>query len=330
MGAEGDGQPAAPGGIGATSLGVAALRAAESRRPDRLFEDPYAQRLIDAAAPLGAMAALLSEVTRRHTEAASGPTGERGRGPNVAEASPPRRFPEPPADDPANPDLLSLMGGQVSLRTRFFDDALLAAVSAGCRQVVLLASGMDSRAYRLRWPSAVRLFEVDLPEVLDFKNGVLDRSGAQPSCARTCVATDLRGDWVAALRAAGFTAQPTAWLAEGFLYALDSAAADRFIGALGEASAEGSRLAFDHIRDSDLLHRARAAVNPALNDMWQTGPVEPPGTWLRRHGWEPTTRDIAEVARAFGRPVPAAFDPSRAGTSRSWLVVARRRSTAEA
>ena len=139
------------------------------------------------------------------------------------------------------------------------------------------------------------------------------------------VPVDLRTDWVAALVDHGFrSGEPVAWLAEGILYALRPDEADQFLGALTAASGPGSRLYFDHLTDSTTLHHARAAVDPALNEMWHGGPTEPPGAWLRRYGWTARVHDLVDLAAGFGRPVPAAFDPARPQSARAWLVEARR------
>jgi hypothetical protein len=154
----------APTGIGATSLGVAWLRAAETGRDDRLFDDPYAQYFVTAAA-----------------ESPTVPTQRSGQG----------------------TDFYDLMAGQVALRTRFLDDALLDFAADTAAQVVLLACGMDTRAFRLAWPTGTRVFEVDLPETLAFKDAVLTAHGAVASCDRKTVAADLRDDWPPALAAGG-------------------------------------------------------------------------------------------------------------------------------
>jgi methyltransferase (TIGR00027 family) len=194
-------------GVAKTALGVAMVRARESRRGDRLFDDPYAQAFADAA---------------------------------------PGAFPE----EPKTEEQLAALGPLASLgavfyvhaviRTRFFDDYLTAATAAGCRQVVLLAAGLDTRAFRLAWPQDTRVFEVDLPGVLAFKDTVLAARNAVPRCERTTVPADLRADWTAALAEAGFDRSgPAAWLAEGLLIYLTAAEARRLLTGVGELSAPG-------------------------------------------------------------------------------------------
>jgi methyltransferase (TIGR00027 family) len=266
-------------GVAATSLVVAAARAAERRRPDRLFEDPFAELFLRAA----------------------GSASAHGRA---------QWF-------------LRQMGDQPAVRTAFFDDRLLSATRAGCRQVVLLAAGMDTRAFRLEWPEGTRVFEVDFEAVLSFKLGVLEQVRATPRCDHRPVAADLREDWGAALRARGFSAErPTAWLAEGILYALPPAAADLLLERITALSAPGSFFAADHIERSAALDSAIATISAELVGTWQSGPVGALEYWLAGHHWTPQVEDLAAVTGDYGRPVPAVFDQGRPGTSRAWLVAA--------
>ncbi|MFI0976166.1 SAM-dependent methyltransferase [Streptomyces sp. NPDC021093] len=272
-------------GIGATSLGVAALRAKENGRADRLFADPYAERFLTAA------------------------------GVTPAQWS---------AESSTGAGFVALMAEQVAVRTRYLDESLLAAAAEPCGQVVLLASGMDSRPYRLDWPAGTRLFELDFADVLDFKRHALAGSGAVPRCAHVDVATDLREDWPGALLRAGFRPDaPTVWLLEGLLYALPQQAADLLLERVTELSAPGSELAGDHAEDSEALRAARGAISPELVELWQGGPTGDLGTWLGSRGWAAAVHDFRTVAESYGRPTPSAFDPAIEGTGRGWLVTAR-------
>jgi methyltransferase (TIGR00027 family) len=274
-----------PAGVGRTAIGMARVRAEENRRPDRLFDDPYAQAFVAAA---------------------------------------PGAFPE----QRTAPGELASWGATISvhgvIRTRFFDDYLLAACAAGCRQVVLLAAGLDTRAFRLAWPAGVRLFELDLPEVLAFKERVLAAQAAVPRCERTLLPGDLRRDWPAALVKAGFEpAVPAAWLAEGLLIYLSADQAARLLSAVGELSAGGSQLAFEFEHRSGagtgLLDQARAI--PALAEvtrMWKGGLGGDAPDWLSRHGWQPRSHDRAALAASYGRAV---IRPSSGG----FLTAVRRR-----
>jgi len=250
--------------VGRTAVGVAALRALESHRPDRLFDDPYAAAFYEAGR------SVLPEASEDRTRDGLGP----------------------------------IFAAQVAIRTRFYDDYLL---SAGCAQVVLLAAGLDARAFRLAWPPGTRLFELDLPEVLAFKDQVLTGQGAEPSCERVVVPADLREDWASALRAGGFDPSvPTAWLAEGLLVYLSYEDADAMLTTVSELSAPSSRVSFEH-RPADapdgLLARARATpAGERVTRLWLGGLRDRAPEWLRDHGWQPTTYTRAELAEDYGRP----------------------------
>lgn len=136
----------------------------------------------------------------------------------------------------------------VAVRTRFFDDYFLAAADAGIRQAVILAAGLDARAYRLDWPADMTVYEIDQPQVIEFKTTTLAGIGAEPTAQRHTVAIDLRDDWPAALRATGFDpGQPTAWLAEGLLIYLPPDAQDRLFDNITALSAPGSTVATESV-----------------------------------------------------------------------------------
>jgi methyltransferase (TIGR00027 family) len=257
-------------GVGKTALGIAQARAMESRRDDRLFDDPYADAFVAAA-------------------------------------------PEPVVDaELAATGVVRNVIHGVIVRTRFFDDYLRQACAAGCRQVVLLAAGLDTRGFRLSWPQGVRLFELDLPDVMAFKDRVLTGQAARPRCPRMAVPVDLRQDWETPLTQAGFTPTlPTAWLAEGLLMYLSSDEATRLLTTVGELSAPHSQLAFDHRHPLDaLLSEARAI--PALQpytSLWKGGLGAGTLDWLTDHGWDTQAHDRDDYAASLGRPAP---DPSSA------------------
>ncbi|WP_163511727.1 SAM-dependent methyltransferase [Fodinicola acaciae] len=262
--------------IGSTSLGVAALRALETSRPDHLFQDPYAAAFL----------------------AAVGGTGLPG--------------------DTAG--FVELLGPIVSVRTRYFDEQLTSFAAGGCRQVVILASGMDSRPYRLDWPAGTRTYELDQPAVLDFKQQVLKENSATARSEHRPVAVDLREDWPAALTEAGFSPdRPTGWHLEGLIYALTAEQADGLLAKVTALSAAGSRLAVDQIEDSPTLKAARMAVFGAdRDDLWLGGPPGHPADWLRRHGWRPDFAETADIAASYGRTLAAAYRPDDGG-AHSWV-----------
>jgi methyltransferase (TIGR00027 family) len=151
-------------------------------------------------------------------------------------------------DDDESGWKLEHMPAAMAARTRFFDSFFQDATQAGIRQAVILASGLDARAYRLDWPAGMTVFEIDQPEVIAFKTSTLESLGAAPKAVVRTVAIDLRQDWPTALREAGLdTSRPTAWIAEGLLGYLPPDAQDRLMDNITALSAEGSRLAVEAI-----------------------------------------------------------------------------------
>ncbi|WP_175408227.1 SAM-dependent methyltransferase [Streptomyces sp. TRM64462] len=217
--------------------------------------------------------------------------------------------------------------GHFVLRTRFFDDYFRTAAAAGVRQAVLVAAGLDTRAFRLEWPSGFRLFEIDLPGLLAFKEAVLGVHRARPACDRTTVRADLRDDWPSALLSAGFDPErPTAWLIEGLMMYLTHAENDRLLHAIGTLSAPGSHLALEHINQAYTELPELRAVHSRLRRVgadWRST-VEDPCGWLAGHGWTATTTPQSTLATTHNRPVPPLTDPTRVGPARMWLTTATR------
>jgi methyltransferase (TIGR00027 family) len=206
----------------------------------------------------------------------------------------------------------------VGVRTRFFDDFF---TRAGTPQAVILAAGLDCRAYRLAWPADGAVFEVDQPRVLEFKQQVLDQQGAVPSTRRIAIATDLRDDWAAALIAAGFDpGQPTAWALEGLLPYLPGPAQDALFGKLHELSAVGSHIAAELGPDPGGVQEfadSMPSINelstqPPIADLWYDDPRIDIKDWLAERGWDVSTVDLVEkAAHEYGRPfqgLPPVFD----------------------
>jgi methyltransferase (TIGR00027 family) len=214
-----------PEGVGKTALGVAMVRAGESAREDRLFDAPYAQTFFDAAP--GAFDA--EEVAADN------------------------------ADDVASRG--AVFWSHAVIRTRFFDDYLLDTVANGVRQVVLLAAGLDTRALRLTWPDGAHVYELDLPEVLAFKERVLAGQANYARRERTVVTADLSDDWAHPLLSAGFrTAEATAWLAEGLLIYLSEQEAASLLGRVGELSGPANRMTFEFESLGTEPMRARSPI----------------------------------------------------------------------
>jgi methyltransferase (TIGR00027 family) len=217
------------------------------------------------------------------------------------------------------------MGNYQAVRTHFFDAFFDTAVAAGVRQVVILASGLDSRAYRIEWPTGTEVFEIDQPKVLEYKTQKLAEHGVQPSAALHHVPVDLRFDWPAALKVAGFdTAKPTAWLAEGLLMYLPSDAQDRLFENITALSAPGSRIAaetagkhaddrreemrkrFERISKELGIDKVMDIQNLTYNDPDRTNLAD----WLNDAGWQATELKSTQEMRRLGRwtDVPMAQD----------------------
>ncbi|MEV0699238.1 SAM-dependent methyltransferase [Saccharopolyspora sp. NPDC050389] len=253
-------------GVGITALMVAAARALESERADRLIEDPYAAALATAAG--------------RAVPTAAADFGEGWQ------------------------DTIDYIG----LRSRLFDEWFERACAGGVRQAVILAAGLDTRAFRLPWPPGLRLFEVDQPKVLAYKDAILADHGARPACERHEVAVDLRDDWPAALRHAGFDpALPTAWLGEGLLCYLPAETDVRLLEVVDEMSAPGSRIAIENLtaKQSVLLDDDLAQSSEKwgvdLNALFSPDDRPDPADRLAGFGWQVRRETVDEAAGRLGR-----------------------------
>lgn len=209
----------------------------------------------------------------------------------------------------------------VGVRTRFFDEFFAEASRSGTRQAVILAAGLDSRAYRLQWPAGHTVFEVDQPRVLEFKQRVLDHRGAVPSTRRVTVATDLRDDWAGELIAAGFDpGLPTAWALEGLLPYLPGAAQDALFDKLHELSAAGSHLAAElgpapgEVQEfaDNVPTISQDTDHPPVAELWYDDPRTDTKAFLAQHHWRVTGVDLVDkAATEYGRPfqdLPVVFD----------------------
>lgn len=187
---------------------------------------------------------------------------------------------------------LAQQGGRVSpmvVRTHYFDRFLQDAAQRGLRQVVLLAAGLDTRAYRLPWPPETRLFELDQPAVLAHKAQTLNAAGARPACQRSAIPADLTGPWPNWLCEGGFDPrQPTAWLLEGFLYYLPDPALERILGQVSALAAPGSRIGFDiinHLTLTSPITRAWIEMQARSGSPW-LGALDDPEAFLAAQGWQ--------------------------------------------
>ncbi len=263
-------------GVGVTALGTAAMRAMEGYQAEPLVCDPYAAAFVEAAAD-----------------------------------QLPGKMAVTPEDAAADPDFpWTGLGLYVAVRSRFFDDFLARAAGAGLRQVVILAAGLDTRAFRLDWLPGTTVYEIDAPMVLAFKDSVLAGQGAAARCDRRTVSADLRADWPAALKQAGFDpAAPTAWIAEGLLPYLPDEAMDSVLGHVHKLSAPGSRITADHIPGGtsaiggSLEREVKSRSSEELTTIWVADQQYDPASWLLVHGWTVSIGRAACAAGAYGRPM---------------------------
>ena len=288
--------------VGATALGVAAARAAETESENPLISDPFARVFLNAAGD--------------------------GMWNWFAAPDLPAEIAE------AEPDLKPRMQGMVdymAARTSFFDQFFLDAARSGVHQVVILAAGLDSRAWRLPWPdgpNGITVYELDQPRVLEFKLSTLQESGAQPTCKLVHVPVDLRHDWPAALQEAGFdTSAPSAWSAEGLLPFLPAVAQELLFERVHALSAGGSRIAVEapgpDFLDEDARAKQRETMQrvrdlmakleperdiPDVQDLWYLEEREDVDTWLGRHGWDVTVTPAEQLMAHYDRRPPQGIE----------------------
>lgn len=218
-------------------------------------------------------------------------------------------------------------------RTKYFDAYFRRAADAGVRQVVILAAGLDSRAYRLDWPSGTTIFELDQPQVLDFKRQVLAEHGAEPKTQRREIAVDLRDDWPQALRDSGFDAtKPSAWIAEGLLIYLPAAAQEQLFTGIDGLAAPGSHVAvedgapldqddFEAKREEERAAMAAGAERPFYQLLYNER-IAPATEWFGERGWNAVGTPLADYLRENGRQVPEADAEAGSMVARNTLVSA--------
>lgn len=288
--------------VGVTATMVAAARAMATRAERPLINDPFAEPLVKLVG-----VDLLSRLAGGELDPAElndvhdGAAGSAGA--------------------------MSRMADNMAVRTKFFDKFFLDATNAGIKQAVILASGLDARAYRLAWPAGTVVYEVDQPQVIEFKSRSLAELGAAPTAERRVVAVDLRDDWPAALKEAGFDpAQPTAWSAEGLLGYLPPEAQDRLLDTITELSAPGSRLATESVPnpepgdDEKLKERMQT-----ISERWRAhgfdldmaglvyfGDRNEAAPYLADHGWRLNSASIRDLFAANGLD-PLSDDDMRMG-----------------
>lgn len=272
--------------VGATALSVARARAAESAQSCPLVTDPYAEYFVTEAIAAGWQSSFAAEAL-------------------------------------ADSRYMQTMTAYIAARTKYFDDFFTTAGAHGIDQVVILAAGLDTRAWRLPWISGTVVYELDLPKVLEFKDEVLTRHRARPAAGYVAVPVDLRHDWPKALRDKGFDpGRPTGWLAEGLLPYLTAADQDLLFSRIQDLSAPGSRVAVEAFtpeffdpanleRRRERLREMREAAAasgkavPETEKLWYLEPRSDVVEWLQNHGWDVTAMTSPELMEHYRRPVSA-------------------------
>ena len=263
--------------VGSTALFVAAARAVEARKPDPLAVDPYAEVFCRAVG--GTWADVLD-----------------GKAP----------------DNKLMTEFGTHFVNFQGARTRYFDDYFARAVADGVRQIVIFAAGLDSRAYRLDWPDGTVIYELDQPQVLEFKRGVLAERGDKPRAKRVEIAVDLREDWPQTLRDNGFDdTKPAAFIAEGLLIYLPATAQGELFRGIDALAAPGSFVGIEEGEPmpDEIFQAVRAAEKAEGGDMAffqliyneQFARAE---DWFGGHGWDAVGTPLAGYLEEVDRPLP--------------------------
>jgi len=271
--------------VGATATFVAVGRAMASRDPRGLINDPFAEPLVRAVG------------VDFFTKMMDGEL-------------------DIDAIENASPVRIQAITDGMAVRTKYFDDYFVNATGSGVRQAVILASGLDSRAYRLPWPAGTVVYELDQPQVIEFKTTTLAGIGAEPTATRRTIPIDLRADWPAALQAAGLdTTAPTAWLAEGLLIYLPPEAQDRLFDNITALSVPGSTIATEFVPgivdfDADRAREVAGSfrehgVDVDLASLVYAGERNHVVDYLRTKGWDVEGVTRAELFKRHGIDVPA-------------------------
>jgi len=273
--------------VGATATMVAAARAMATTADNALINDPFAEPLVRAVGVDFFTRLVTGELRPEDLDSDNETVG------------------------------MQRMTENMAVRTKFFDEFFLTATQAGIRQAVILALGLDARAYRLAWPAGTTVYEIDQPEVIEFKTRTLAELGAEPTAKRRTVAMDLRYDWPSALIEEGFDPnQPTAWSAEGLLGYLPPAAQDRLLDTITELSAPGSRIALESVPNVNPADHEKAIERMRdASERWRDhgfdldfaelvylGDRNEAAAYLGDHGWELTRNSVKELFAANGLP----------------------------
>jgi methyltransferase (TIGR00027 family) len=262
--------------VGAMATMAAAQRALASSGPHPLIDDPFAAPLVRAVG--------VDFLTRLVNGQIQNPDSQR-------------------------------MALRVAVRTRFYDQFFSDATEKGIRQAVILAAGLDARAYRLPWPPGTVVYEVDVPQVTEFKSSTLQSLGAEPTVERRTVAVDLRDDWPAALWAAGFDPDAAAaWSAEGLLIYLPPDAQDALFDRITAFSGTGSQLATEFVPDTAIFadgslrrfdqQMSQLGFDTNFSELVCQGERSHIIEYLTGRGWQVSPRTVGELHAANGFDYP--------------------------
>jgi methyltransferase (TIGR00027 family) len=291
--------------VGVAALGVAAARAADTESENPLINDPFARVFLDAAGD-GMWNWFVTTDLPREILAA----------------------------EPGMPLMIRGTRDYVASRTVFFDQFFLRANNAGVRQAVILAAGLDARAWRLPWLGGTTVYELDQPGVLEFKVSTLQQRGVRPRSNLVDVPVDLRQDWPAALQQAGFDiSAPTAWTVEGLLPYLPAATQDLLFERIQTLTAAGSRIAVEapgpdfnnadaRERQRLMMQRFRALKGQLgrpdfghdlrdFEQVWYFEDRTDVGEWLRDRGWKVSVQTAEEMMARYDRHPPEGIEAPR-------------------
>jgi methyltransferase (TIGR00027 family) len=271
--------------VGSTALFVAAARALEAQKSDPFAVDPYAEVFCRAAG---------------------------GGWADVLDGAQSDVYEEAPAYSRLRSDFGKHFVSFQGARTKYFDAYFVAAADAGVRQIVILAAGLDSRAYRLPWPDGTVVYELDQPQVLAFKRTALDEHGDVPRAERREIAIDLRDDWATALKASGFDpSRPSAWIAEGLLIYLPASAQEQLFDGIDALSSPGSWVAVEEatsmpreVFEAKQAEERTTGAEGTFFTLVYNEQHAPAGEWFGSRGWTAEATPLTAYLRELGRPMP--------------------------
>lgn len=244
---------------------MAAMRAKETERTDRLFNDPFAHCLAGKEA--------VTFVDQKIKE-----------------------------QDRA----------YVAVRTHFFDDFLLSQ-SKKANQIVILASGMDTRAYRLPWSSETKIYELDQAQVMEAKKAIL--ANATPKSQHYAISADLTQPWSHLLLEQGYQPTlPSIWLLEGLLMYLTESQVRQLLETISQLTPVDSYLGLD-------LVNVKSIEYEPYKGYFRSG-FDVPEELLAEYGWFAKVIQPGDEGAHFGRYTDKLPPRDLMGVERVFLVKA--------